>query len=184
MKTCGVYLITTVDGKKYVGASVWTEKRFKVHSKRWRISKFEILEECSREFLPEREKYWIKEIHPELNQRPNQTGGAGRKAKDTSKMSAWQKGKKKPHNNGEAISNALKGKEKSEEHKAKSKEGKNSLESKEKASESSKKRWENPEFKASVSKKIKSFYNTEEGRKIAQKRAIKFWKERKNDVTH
>lgn len=83
----GIYLITnTITGARYVGQSIdierrWTEHRtpnasFKNKSKRfiddikqYGISnfKFEVLEECERGKLLERERYWIGELKPEYN---------------------------------------------------------------------------------------------------------------------
>jgi len=79
--TCGIYLITnTLTNMKYVGQSVDIIERWKSHSSSKKsllgaaiqsdgISnfKFEVIEECSKELLNEREKFWIAHydcIHP------------------------------------------------------------------------------------------------------------------------
>lgn len=76
MKICGIYLITSPTLQRYVGQSVdiysrwyfykkyFAENQFRLHNslKKHGIEnhKFEILEECSREMLNERESYWVK----------------------------------------------------------------------------------------------------------------------------
>jgi group I intron endonuclease len=79
MSPCGVYLITnTISGKVYVGSSTDTKKRWRVHKCQLRKGThdnphlqsawnkygetafvFQLLEECGREYLVEREGFWI-----------------------------------------------------------------------------------------------------------------------------
>ena len=73
-KICGIYKITNPNGKVYIGQSVDVKTRWLYHKKycKWKtklsnsINKygasnhlFEILEECSRDVLDEREVFWI-----------------------------------------------------------------------------------------------------------------------------
>ncbi len=84
---CGIYLITNLtNNKKYVGQSVNCYNRFKQHcvdgknrSKNengidFAINaegkenfSFEIIEECSKDMLDERERYWIAELNTHVN---------------------------------------------------------------------------------------------------------------------
>jgi hypothetical protein len=117
----GVYLlICKQTGKKYVGASFNVKKRTAVHMRKNSFDAF-LLERVPRNELPAAERKWIIKLQPELNIRPFQNGGSGQKrsAKAIIKMSAWQKGIKRPHNNGSKISVALKGVKKSEAHRKK-----------------------------------------------------------------
>lgn len=78
--TCGIYRITDlITNQCYIGQSVNISQRFKDHIKAglginntnnklysamlkdgvWNFS-FELLEECSRDYLNEKEKYWIE----------------------------------------------------------------------------------------------------------------------------
>lgn len=85
-KTCGVYKITNIiNGKFYIGSSVKVVNRFSNHFNRDRrrypnkpfykdITKygienftFEVLEECDRELLIEKELYYYNKLKPEYN---------------------------------------------------------------------------------------------------------------------
>lgn len=125
-KTCGIYLITnTTNGMCYVGQSVDIIERWKAHSSSKKLSligiaintegisnfKFEVIEECTKEQLNEREKFWIEHyncIHP-LGY--NKSAGGG----------GWT-----PHkmsdNVKEKISSGNKGKKRTEEHRQKYKD--------------------------------------------------------------
>lgn len=79
MKTCGIYKILCVESQRfYIGSSVQIEKRWVQHRRALRVKKhrnprmqaawdkygdasflFMIVEECSEEFLKDREQYWI-----------------------------------------------------------------------------------------------------------------------------
>jgi group I intron endonuclease len=111
-KICGIYLITnTKNGMKYCGQSVDITQRWKQHAtpnksvigtaigKDIESFEFKILEQCTREELNEREKYYI-ELHE--CQHPagyNQTsgGGQGTIVSDATKqkVSAGKLGKKR-----------------------------------------------------------------------------------------
>jgi hypothetical protein len=84
---CGVYLITCkINNKKYVGASVNVLDRFSNHMNRdsrryphremykdvfkygYENFDFEVLEECNKENLLEREQYYYDQILPEYNE--------------------------------------------------------------------------------------------------------------------
>lgn len=80
----GIYcIINKVNDKKYVGQTYCLEKRMYEHKRKSRscpaihaaIEKygidnfdFEIIEKCEIEFLDEREKYWIKELHSHISE--------------------------------------------------------------------------------------------------------------------
>lgn len=78
----GIYKITNqLDGKVYIGQSIDVEERWKQHRRAWRDNSrkallyeairkdglgnflFEIIEECPKERLNEREKFWIKKYN-------------------------------------------------------------------------------------------------------------------------
>jgi len=116
----GVYLLVLKNGDKYVGASYNVKKRISHHANIKGIFEAFLLEKVSRCRLPLREKFWIRKIVPNLNKRPNQTGGAGLRRSDETKnkMSKSQKGiKRRPNNSGHKISAALKGVPKTKNHK-------------------------------------------------------------------
>ena len=92
----GIYKITHRDtGKAYIGQSVDIFKRWKSHSnfaqakKNWQVIKralhahgvaqfiFEVLEECSKEDLNDREIYWIKHFNTVSPAGYNLTSGGG-----------------------------------------------------------------------------------------------------------
>lgn len=113
-------LVCKKTGKKYVGASYNVKRRTDHHLKnKFKNHSASMLEKVKRKLLPKAEAEWIKKIKPELNVRLGQVGGAGlvRPIETKRRMSAWQKGKNKPHNNGPSISKALKGVPKSIKHK-------------------------------------------------------------------
>jgi len=76
MKICGIYKITSIKGRIYIGQSKSIKSRWKSHKRDFgkglsRLQKsfikhgienhtFEIIEECVQELLNEREVYWIK----------------------------------------------------------------------------------------------------------------------------
>lgn len=117
--TSGIYSITNLeDGKRYIGRAVNTDKRWKYHQwmlnndrhfnphlqRAWhRGDKFEfsIVEECPKEFLNEREIYWIAYFNAtDMQYGYNLCNGGGtttgRKCSEESKrkMSEKQKGHK------------------------------------------------------------------------------------------
>jgi len=60
----GIYLITCkITAVGYVGLSINIKKRWRQHKKRFNpeLFNYEVLEECSKELLGEREKHWIVE---------------------------------------------------------------------------------------------------------------------------
>jgi hypothetical protein len=117
----GVYLLVCKQtGQKYIGASYNIKKRAAVHMRKNSFDAF-LLERVPRSELPAAERKWIIKLQPELNARPFQNGGSGlkRSTEIRLKMSAWQKGIKRPHSNGPNISAALKGVKKSEAHRKK-----------------------------------------------------------------
>lgn len=80
----GIYKINFPNGKVYIGKSVNIKQRIKEHNSDTRqevlylaitkyfknnIEEFEILEECEREMLSEREKYWIKYYNSNLKEK-------------------------------------------------------------------------------------------------------------------
>lgn len=154
----GIYKITHREtGKAYIGQSVNIFKRWKEHSnfaqakKRWQTIKhalnkhglsafiFEVLEECDKEALNDKEVYWIKHFDTVSPNGYNMNGGGGninpseetrKKISETSKgrkqseehikkRAETLKGKKISEERKQKISEAKKGKKLSEEHKAK-----------------------------------------------------------------
>lgn len=110
-KTCGIYCITHKDGKQYIGQSVDCFERFKQHTTskkgaagiKGAIMKhgvdeftFQILEECSRDKLNEREIFYIAEMKTLAPDGYNLTTGGGQGnevSKETKKkMSASKMG--------------------------------------------------------------------------------------------
>ena len=90
--TCGIYKITNnITQESYVGQSVNIEKRFSEHKKakdNYAIHRaiqkygednftYEIIEECKRENLSEREKYWINYYNTYYNGYNETKGGEG-----------------------------------------------------------------------------------------------------------
>lgn len=77
----GIYIIeNTINGKRYVGQSIniherWNQHRYDPQPKMredvekygWDAFKFDILEECPREILTERENHYIELLKPEYN---------------------------------------------------------------------------------------------------------------------
>lgn len=104
-KTCGIYCITHKDGKQYIGQSVDCFERFKGHTTGKKGSggikgaimlhgitsfTFQILEECSRESLNEREIYYIKELGTMEPNGYNLTAGGGIQI-EAKKKKSWTK---------------------------------------------------------------------------------------------
>ena len=100
----GIYKINFPNGKTYIGKSVNIKQRIKEHNTDIRqevlylaitkyfknnIEEFEILEECEREKLSEREKYWIKYYNSNLKEKGyNLTEGGDGAALGTLNVSA------------------------------------------------------------------------------------------------
>lgn len=103
----GIYLITCkTTAVGYVGLSVNIKRRWWRHWKRFNpeLFNYEVLEECSKELLREREKYWIRECGTLAPLGFNMTDGgqgSGLKAQNSKPMSDAIKKK---------ISDKLKGK--------------------------------------------------------------------------
>jgi group I intron endonuclease len=136
----GIYKITHLDsGKCYIGQSVNVFKRWKGHSNLARKKKsaiqhafvlygidkfsFEVLEECDREMLNDREVHWISFFDSVSPNGYNLTSGGGQaftvSDETRAKMTDAQKGKKQSEEHKANISAAKKGKKQSEEHNAK-----------------------------------------------------------------
>ena len=95
MAICGIYKITNnLNGKSYIGYSIDIQRRWSQHKKmKYRASiydafkkygienfSFEVIEECPREKLSEREKYWITyydTYHNGYNETKGGEGGYG-----------------------------------------------------------------------------------------------------------
>lgn len=90
--SCGIYKIENLlNGKSYIGQSIEIEHRFAKHKcakdnfyihraiRKYGIKNFsfEILEECNKELLDEREKYWIAEINTLIPNGYNMIQGGG-----------------------------------------------------------------------------------------------------------
>lgn len=155
-KTCGIYVIThTESGRQYCGQSVDCFERWKQHSTpkkgstgikgaimKWGVDafSFQILEECSKEELNERETWWISELCTLSPAGYNLTGGGGQgtvvsaetraalsaastgrthSPETKAKMSAGRKGKTKSPEHCAAMSAGLKGRTHSPETRAK-----------------------------------------------------------------
>ena len=84
VKSCGVYKLTSPDGRCYIGSSVWIEARLRNHwqalvnnkhyngrlQRAWNEYKhfdFEIVERCARTELKEREQAWMDELQSYLS---------------------------------------------------------------------------------------------------------------------
>lgn len=136
----GIYKITHRDsGKCYIGQSVDVFKRWKGHSnlaakKKSLVQRafvkhgidqfsFEVLEECSREMLNDREVHWISYFNSVSPNGYNLTSGGSQCltfSKETlAKMSAAKKGKKISDETKQKVSDFNKGKLVSEETRAK-----------------------------------------------------------------
>jgi group I intron endonuclease len=140
---CGIYKITHRDsGKCYVGQSKDVFKRWKEHSnlaakKKYALQNafvlygidkfsFEVLEECDREMLNDKEVYWISCFDSVAPNGYNLTSGGGQGVtvsdETKAKQSAVRKGRKlrpRSEEHKANISAVRKGKKQSEEHKAK-----------------------------------------------------------------
>lgn len=118
----GVYSITNlINGKRYVGSSIHIEVRHNVHLRLLRLGThhaiklqrawekygeanftFEMLEECVKEGISQREQYWI-DYFDSFNNGYNSTKVAGgrqckaRSEETRRKISEANKGKKKPY---------------------------------------------------------------------------------------
>jgi group I intron endonuclease len=135
----GIYKITHRDtGKCYIGQSKDVFKRWKEHSnlavkKKSAIQhafvahgidrfSFEVLEECDREMLNDREVHWISYIGSLSPNGYNLTSGGGQaftvSDETKKKISAVQKGKKQSEEHNANISAGKKGKKQSKEHNA------------------------------------------------------------------
>ncbi len=133
----GIYKITHREsGKCYIGQSVDVFKRWKEHSnlavkKKSLVQRafvahgidrftFEVVEECNREMLNDREVYWISYFNAFGEGGYNLTSGGGQGTtvsdKTKAKMSAALKGRIISEEHRENLSVALKGKKPSEEH--------------------------------------------------------------------
>jgi group I intron endonuclease len=129
-KICGIYCFTHIEsGRQYCGQSVDCAERFKQHTTpkkgaagiKGAIMKygvdafsFQILEECKREELNEREVWWIAQLGTLSPGGYNQTsgGGQGTSISDETKerLSAALKGRAKSEETRAKMSEAHKGK--------------------------------------------------------------------------
>ena len=135
----GIYKITNRDsGKCYIGQSVNVFKRWKEHSnlavkkksaiqhafELYGIDKFsfEVLEECDREMMNDREVHWIAYFDSVSPNGYNLTSGGGQaftvSDETKKKLSSANKGKKHTKETKAKLSASHKGKKQSEEHKA------------------------------------------------------------------
>ena len=144
-KTCGIYCFTHIEsGRQYVGQSIDCAERFKQHTTpkkgasgiKGAIMKygvdafsFQILEECSKEELNEREIYWIAQLGTLSPGGYNLNSGGSSKTQMSDetklKMSTTRKGKPSPtkgitlsENAKRRMSESRKGKPLSDEHRA------------------------------------------------------------------
>ena len=106
-RICGIYRIIFPNGKSYVGQSVDIYDRYRGHYRSSHPEKYtskncrdtnlpvhlamakyenigegyslEILEECSKDELDEREKYWIKNFHSDINENGYNVASGGQK---------------------------------------------------------------------------------------------------------
>jgi len=138
---CGIYKITHREsGKCYIGQSVDVFERWKVHSnfgqakKRWQHIKhvmlkygidkfsFEVIEECDREMLNDREVHWIAHFNSFGEGGYNLTSGGGQgttfSEEARAKISASRKGKTTSEETRAKLSASLKDKIHSVEHRA------------------------------------------------------------------
>jgi group I intron endonuclease len=139
--TCGIYMLT-LGTKRYVGQSVRIESRWRAHNKAgceqrltksnpfWQncfnkhgITKYEILQECTREELSSLERHYIATLKPELNIHPGGIGGRAPgikfSAEHRAKMSKAHLGKPLSAEHRAKMSKARLGRTKSAEHVAK-----------------------------------------------------------------
>jgi len=118
----GIYKFITIHGEIYVGYSTNIDKRKKVHYTNHEINTFEVLEECEKSQLVQREKHWIKHYDSYNNGLNHNEGGGGTTTHTTETkelISKARKGWKPSIERGIAIGNKLKGKHHTEETKKK-----------------------------------------------------------------
>ena len=118
----GIYKFITVQGEVYVGCSSDIKKRIKVHSYTHEIDTFEIIEECSKSQLLQREKHWIKHYDSYHNGINGNIGGGGTVTHSTEtkhKISVARKGWIPSIERGKKIGKKLKGTHHTEETKRK-----------------------------------------------------------------
>lgn len=138
-KICGIYCIThTESGKQYVGLSADCFERWKQHTTpkkgaggikgaimKWGVDafSFQILEECKKEELNEREIYWIAQLGTLSPSGYNLTSGGNapttRSEESKAKQSAAMKGKHHSEDAKLKMAAAKKGKTMSEDAKLK-----------------------------------------------------------------
>lgn len=142
MKKTGIYKITNViTGKVYIGSTTNFKNRWSSHICRLKNNthhsiklqnsvnkhnienfKFEVLEECAKELLIEREQYWINEFdsfNNGYNSRPNADGRGEINEITRQKLSFVHTGKKMSEESKKKMSNSKKGRKLSEETKNK-----------------------------------------------------------------
>ena len=73
----GIYKFITIQGEIYVGYSTNINKRMKFHSYKHEIDTFEVLEECEKSQLLQREQHWIKHYDSYNNGLNSNKGGGG-----------------------------------------------------------------------------------------------------------
>lgn len=105
MLICGIYKITSPIGRVYIGQSINIQRRFKTYKRIKGVEnqrklfysfikygvenhQFEIIEECLRDNLTEREEFWIKELNTLSKNGLNLCYGKGSKHY---KLSEWAK---------------------------------------------------------------------------------------------
>ena len=145
----GIYCIRHIEsGRAYVGSSIDIPRRWKEHRSRLKTGRhparhlsnayrvygenafeFEVIEECGKELLIEREQFWIELLSADFNVAPvaGSVAGLVRSDEVRARMSAAQKGRPRDYLKGiprsdavkAAVSAAQKGKVKTAEHLAK-----------------------------------------------------------------
>jgi len=102
IKKTGIYKILSPNGRIYIGQSIDIEKRWDIHKglysnddtklirsfKKYGVNnhKFEIIEECSKEFLNIKEKYWVN-FYNSIKEGLNiEEGGNGKSMSDKTKQ--------------------------------------------------------------------------------------------------
>ena len=118
----GIYKITTLKGETYIGCSSQIEHRIKNHHLADKIGMWEVIEECEKDQLLQREQHWIKHYDSYNNGLNGNKGGGGTITHtDETKnlISKARKGWEPSIERGIKIGNKIKGKHHSEETKRK-----------------------------------------------------------------
>jgi len=92
----GIYKFITIHGEIYVGYSSDIDKRKKMHYSNHKIKQFDVIEECKKSQLVQREKHWIKYYDSYNNGLNKNKGGGGAlfyTIETKLKMSIGRKGK-------------------------------------------------------------------------------------------